>query len=578
MPKIKQDKFSPQQFKAKLGEVKGAKEMAEDLGLLDYLEGKKSVTKDEIDQYISDNRKSIMLKMENGYDKYEGTQMEGGKYFEYDEILYELPESSKYPFPDVSGGHFDNDRVLMHMRKTKRMLDDGSGGEEGYPMSYHIEEMQSDWHQFGRGEGYADPAKIREVYETELGLKKLRKERKEIATKAMETYRPEIDQFFSDNKSKAYRFIKKITKLSGVDQEPLFNGSFDKIENRLNGFYSFLNAERQKIKRAQGSTNNRPLKLKYQDLTNTLESELNPLMDGFTDLRTKVFKEVNSKTTKIDEKISRLETITDKVEQQIESGEFGQSPAPFKNSWQHRALADAVQMAVEQGHTYLTWTTGKRSAEMARLDNTFESVEVRYTKKGYLKPDGSNKYAINAVGKDQFGENTIRKSLSEEELKDLIGKDYAQEAITRLEKSDKPNTANKVELTDIVVPHKGRRLLYDSILPSIAKRIAKTLGTRPPTKAKIILQENAIVPERGQKAGHKMQEVWVMELPVGKEKLHELQLYMPSMMPQQNIPQANTNIMNRLQSEYFLSPKMKIGASKASQARDLEPENSYFKN
>ena len=172
-----------------------------------------------------------------------------------------------------------------------------------------------------------------------------------------------------------------------------------------------------------------------------------------------------------------------------EAGASGQSPAPFKNSWQHRAFADAVQMAVNQGHTYLTWTTGKRSAEMARLDNTFKSVEVRYTSKGYLKPDGSNKYSINAVGKDQFGENTIRKSLSEEELKDLIGKDYAQEAITRLEKSNKPITANKVELTDIVVPHKGRRLLYDSILPSIAKRIAKTLGTRPPTKAKIILQK-----------------------------------------------------------------------------------------
>ena len=300
-------------------------------------------------------------------------------------------------------------------------------------------------------------------------------------------------------------------------------------------------------------------------------------MDEFSEIRDKINNEVYRETSKFDEKINRLESITDKVEQQIESGEFGQSPAPFKNSWQHRAFVDAVQMAVEQGHTYLTWTTGKRSAEMARLDNTFESVEVRYTSKGYLKPDGSNKYAINAVGKDQFGENTIRKSLSEEELIELIGKDYAQEAITRLEKSDKPITSNKVELTDIVVPHKGRRLLYDSILPSIAKRIAKTLGTRPPTKAKIILQENAIVPERGKKAGHKTQEVWVMELPIGTEKLHELQLYMPSMMPLQNIPVMPKSMKER-QTMYFAKPQVRIAPSKASQARELEPENSYFKN
>jgi hypothetical protein len=576
MPKIEQDKFSPQQFKAKLGEVKGAKEMAEDLGLLDYLEGKKSVTKDEIDQYISDNRKSIMLKIENGYGKHEGMQIEGGEYTGYNEILFYLPQSDQYIYPDASGGHWMSDRILMHMRTTKRQLDDGSVSDE-YPVSFHIDEMQSDWHQYGRSEGYADPAKIREIYETELGLKKLKKEREEIVTKAMETYRPEIDQFFSDNKSKAYRFIKKITKFSGVDQEPLFNGNFDKIENRLNNFYSFLNAERQKIKKAQGITNNRPLKLKYQDLTNTLELELNPLMDGFTDLKTKVFKGVNNKTTKIDEKISRLESITDKVEQQIENGEFGQSPAPFKNSWQHRAFADAVQMAVEQGHTYLTWTTGKRSAEMANLDNTFHSVEVRYTKKGFLEPDGSNKYSIHALPKDNVG--SIKKSLSEEELKDLIGKDYAKEAITRLEKSDKPITANKVELTNILVPHKGRRTLYDTILPSVAKRIAKTLGTRPPTKAKMITREWGVVPQKvGDKARHITQEVWVMELPIGKEKLHELPLYMPSMMPQQNIPQANTNIMNRLQSNNILSPKMSISPSKASQARDLEPENSYFKN
>ena len=114
MPKIKQDKFSPQQFKAKLSEVKGAKEMAEDLGLLDYLEGKKSVTKDEIDQYISDNRKSIMLRMQNGNGMYDGSQMESGIVSGYMEILFELPESSKYPFPDVSGGHWKNDRILAH--------------------------------------------------------------------------------------------------------------------------------------------------------------------------------------------------------------------------------------------------------------------------------------------------------------------------------------------------------------------------------------------------------------------------------------------------------------------------------
>ena len=74
-----------------------------------------------------------------------------------------------------------------------------------------------------------------------------------------------------------------------------------------------------------------------------------------------------------------------------------------------------------------------------------------------------------------------------------------------------------------------------------------------------------------------MREVWVMELPIGTEKLHELQLYMPSMMPLQNIPVMPKSMKER-QTMYFAKPQVRIAPSKASQARELEPENSYFKN
>ncbi|NBV57979.1 MAG: hypothetical protein EBR72_09345, partial [Bacteroidetes bacterium] len=498
--------------------------------------------------------------------KYEGSQMEGGTYFGYNEILFELPKSSKYPFPDISGGHWDSDRVLMHMRTTKRMLDDGSNGDEGYPASFHIEEMQSDWHQYGRGEGYADTAYINRVYDAEQNIKELQKKQKIIQKETYQKSQPLVEEFMLDRATDIEKMGQVIEQASGRPYETnvIINASkFKDYENvreidmRLNGLWSTLN-QLQRPNYEPKVESKKILKeiKKYND-------KLDHFIDDWAELRINIDNQVSDATRKIDFELSEVRSITDQYEFNVEMGGFGQSPAPFKNSWQHRAFADAVQMAVEQGHTYLTWTTGKRSAEMARLDNTFESVEVRYTAKGYLKPDGSNKYAINAVGKDQFGENTIRKSVSESELKDLIGKDYAQEAITRLEKSDKPITANKVELTDIVVPHKGRRLLYDSILPSVAKRIAKTLGTRPPTKAKIILQENAIVPERGKKAGHKTQEVWVMELPVGKEKLHELQLYMPSMMPLQNIP-AMPRSMKEGQTMYFAKPQIRIAPSKAS--------------
>ena len=188
LPKIKQDKFSPQQFKAKLGEVKGAKEMAEDIGLLDYLEGKKSVTKDDIEQYISDNRKSIMLKMQNGNGMYDGSQMESGMRGGYMEIYLNYQKSSKYPFPDVSGGHWESDRILMHMRTTKRLLDDGSIDVDDAPETFHIEEMQSDWHQYGRGQGYADPQEVKRVSEAEAKIESLRNDRKLARDNAYKNY------------------------------------------------------------------------------------------------------------------------------------------------------------------------------------------------------------------------------------------------------------------------------------------------------------------------------------------------------------------------------------------------------
>ena len=294
------------------------------------------------------------------------------------------------------------------------------------------------------------------------------------------------------------------------------------------------------------------------------------ILGTFQTLRQTIDKQISDDLIDLKKEISFYENVARSSERQIQQGDYGQAPAPYKNSWQNVAFTDAVITAIESGKSYITWTTGDRAASMANLDNSFKSVKVRHTKPKFLNESGSNKYAVNAT--DLHGAS-IRKSVSEKELYEMIGKDYADIAVEKLGKKDQ-----EVELTDVLVPHKGRRLLYDKIIPSVAKRVAKTLGVRPPIKSKIILEQNAIVPKFGEKAKHKTQEVWLMELPKSFEKIHELPLYMPSLMPQQNIPQANTNIMNRLQDSYFTMPKMRVGASKASQARDLEPENSYFNN
>ena len=55
LPAINQEKFSGEQFTSAIGKIAGAKAYADDIGLTGFLEGKKSVTKTDIEDYVAEN-------------------------------------------------------------------------------------------------------------------------------------------------------------------------------------------------------------------------------------------------------------------------------------------------------------------------------------------------------------------------------------------------------------------------------------------------------------------------------------------------------------------------------------------
>ena len=55
LPGINQEKFSGEQFNSAIGKVAGAKAYADDIGLTSFLEGKKSVTKTDIEDFVAEN-------------------------------------------------------------------------------------------------------------------------------------------------------------------------------------------------------------------------------------------------------------------------------------------------------------------------------------------------------------------------------------------------------------------------------------------------------------------------------------------------------------------------------------------
>ena len=102
----------------------------------------------------------------NHMPKYEEHTLPGGK--NYREILMRLPKSQR-PAKDPASGHWDQPGVLAHVRVKDRT---GPNGEK----LLHIEEIQSDWHQKGRDQGYETPDMRQKVEEARLQHKLLKQQ------------------------------------------------------------------------------------------------------------------------------------------------------------------------------------------------------------------------------------------------------------------------------------------------------------------------------------------------------------------------------------------------------------------
>ena len=200
LPGIKQDKFSRGQLEAALLKSAGSKAYAEEIGLMDWLKDRKSVTKSEVDAFVAENAPRLEEKVLEMTDpgggpnppKFSDYQEPGGT--NYREVLIKLPTAQKLydrkfaeiaerhgrsdnprPYPEYAtpeeaallnslaerainetddgvglyrDPHFQEDNVLLHLRLNDRI--DANGKKVLF-----IEELQSDWHQKGRKDGYA---------------------------------------------------------------------------------------------------------------------------------------------------------------------------------------------------------------------------------------------------------------------------------------------------------------------------------------------------------------------------------------------------------------------------------------
>jgi hypothetical protein len=149
---------------------------------------------------------------------------------------------------------------------------------------------------------------------------------------------------------------------------------------------------------------------------------------------------------------------------------FGGVPdAPFKKSWHELALKRAIQEAVDKGYDKLAFTTGKTQAERYDLSKQVNKL-VWNEQTGTL--------AAQRAGGDT---GTIKyENVTADKLSDYIGK----EAADKLTKAKDLSGWKTIEGDDLRVGGEGMKGFYDEILPKALQNLTKKYGTKV-TKTKL---------------------------------------------------------------------------------------------
>lgn len=136
--------------------------------------------------------------------------------------------------------------------------------------------------------------------------------------------------------------------------------------------------------------------------------------------------------------------------------------APFKgNAWAELSLKRVLRLAAEGDYDVVAWTTGDQQANRYDLSKQIDSIDWAKT--------GDDKYLIYA---DKDGQTVLqRDNLSGAELAKLVGKDIADRIVERGQTSD----GGKLKGIDLQVGGEGMKSFYDKTLRNLMGRTVKRL-------------------------------------------------------------------------------------------------------
>ena len=490
---IKQFKFSGQQFMSALTKFAGAKNYADEIGLTDFLQTKKSFDRQEIERFIK--RESPVLQRTDLGESTDIMELRD-RYYE-SEIETYLDELDVAFSEDDNGWYIDLYGEPLY-GDFGDLQTYGSESDARAELQYHAEQMAES------SANNTSDAEIREVYESDVA-EDIDGDAvyPEYATDGGENYRETLIKFGGDEY---------------IWSDPHFSDENNVVAHirsniRQSGetfFIEEIQSDWHQTGRSEGYDNS------------PLEGQLSKTENGEYQARFEDGRQFRIRET--DQKKAYDKFLNLKREL---AG--GVPDAPFKKSWPSLALKTAIKDAVNRGVKKVAWLGGQGHLNRyPSLVKKIKSIHVYTPNKGV-----DNVYSIE-VSHEGSPHSLLRNQLLERDLKKYIGKTLTERAVKDLREKRANADPNELKFADTQEVYytgldmefggDGMKNFYDKELVSLANKISKKIGGG---KVQPYTFEVTGGMDANRRPWKREYRGWSFELPADKSKIDDLMLYMP---------------------------------------------------
>jgi broad specificity phosphatase PhoE len=349
--------------------------------------------------------------------------------------------------------HFDEDNILVHTRISTRQDVDGN-------KVLFAEEIQSDWGQQGREEGFKTETLTESERKRFYDLRQKLKDDGQTLDSLKNSYRytfpkdirEDINYYSNESKNYLKASTSERKKLLTASYEERINFKFDLIEKINNG--------------------NDPENIK-EDIKKFLRSQIDEEKNEFDRAMSQADRGIFD-IDKYNEEQNEYHDLIDK-----EKKGWGKEVAPFvtkTNDWAKLALKSLLKEAVKAGADKLAWSNGDQQNDRWRLSKYVDSIEVFKVKDG----------AYHITGFKNGNERFDKEIENTKSLQDNIGKEFSDKIVKDF--SDEKLKHKVYDGVDLELGGNGMRAFYGSPTENkigLIGEVAKSLFKQTPEKLEL---------------------------------------------------------------------------------------------